>query len=75
MRDVKNAYKILVLNLKGRHHLEDLGVDANIILEYILGKWGGKVWAGEIQLRIETSGGFFYSNEPSGSIRGEEFLD
>jgi hypothetical protein len=28
-------------NLKGRNHLEDLGVDGRIILGWILGKW---VW-------------------------------
>jgi hypothetical protein len=35
---VKNAYSILVENLKERDHSEDLGVDGNIILEWILGK-------------------------------------
>jgi hypothetical protein len=36
-------HKILSLeNLKGRNYLEDLGVDRKIILEWILGKWGGK---------------------------------
>jgi hypothetical protein len=30
-------------NLKGRDHSEDLGVDGKIILEWILGKWVGKV--------------------------------
>jgi hypothetical protein len=31
-------------NLKGRDRSEDLGVDGRIILEWILGKYGGKVW-------------------------------
>jgi hypothetical protein len=31
-------------SLKRRDHLEDLGVDEKIILEWILGKYGGKVW-------------------------------
>jgi hypothetical protein len=26
--------------MKGRDHLEDLGVDGKIILEWFLGKWG-----------------------------------
>jgi len=30
-------------NLKGRDHLEDLGVDGRIISEWILGKQNGKV--------------------------------
>jgi len=29
--------------LKGRDHLEDLGVDGKILLEWILRKQGGKV--------------------------------
>jgi hypothetical protein len=31
---MKNAYKFFVGNLKGRDHLEDLGVDRRIILEW-----------------------------------------
>jgi hypothetical protein len=30
-------------NLNVRDHLEDLSVDGRIILEWILGKWGGMV--------------------------------
>jgi hypothetical protein len=43
-------------NLKGRDHLEDLGIDVRIIGEYIIGKWGEKVWAGVTWLRIRTNG-------------------
>jgi hypothetical protein len=40
-----NAYKILVQKLKGRDHLEDLGIGGKIILEWILGKvWSEFVW-------------------------------
>jgi len=46
----------LLENLKGRDHLEDAGADGKIILERILGKEGGKVWAGCIWLSIGTSG-------------------
>jgi hypothetical protein len=38
MGEMKNAYNILVGNLKGRDHSEDLGTDGKIILEWILGK-------------------------------------
>jgi hypothetical protein len=44
-------------DLKERDHLEDVGVDRRIILEWILGKQGGKVWTGFIWIRIGTSGG------------------
>jgi len=37
---MRNAYKILIENLKGREHSEDLGVDGKIILEWILGEMG-----------------------------------
>jgi hypothetical protein len=43
-------------NLTGRGHKEDLGVDGRIVLKWILEKWGGKVWAGFIWFRTETSG-------------------
>jgi hypothetical protein len=33
-------------NIYGRDHLEDLDIDGKIILEWILGKWGGKLWTG-----------------------------
>jgi hypothetical protein len=44
-------------NLKGRNHSEDLGVEGRIILEWILGECGGKVWPGFMWLNIGTSGG------------------
>jgi hypothetical protein len=44
-------------NLKGKVHSEYLGVDGRIIPEWILGKWGEKLWTGFIWLRIATSGG------------------
>jgi hypothetical protein len=43
MGEARNAYNILLENLKGRDHLEDLGVYGKIILEWILRKQGGKV--------------------------------
>jgi hypothetical protein len=55
MGEVRNVYKILV-NLKGRHHLEDLGIDRKVMLEWILGKLGEKLWDGFIRLKVGTSG-------------------
>jgi hypothetical protein len=46
-------------NLKGRGHLEDLGVDVKVILEWILRKYGGKLWTGCMWLRIGTSSGLY----------------
>jgi len=43
-------------NLKGQDHLEDLGIYEKIILEWILRKYGGKVWTGFIWLMIGTIG-------------------
>jgi hypothetical protein len=54
MGEMRNAYKILVGNLKGRHHSEDVGVDEKIILEWLLGKQGEKLWTRFIWLRIGT---------------------
>jgi hypothetical protein len=54
---MRSECKILVGNLKGRDHSEDVGIDGRIILELILGKQVGKVWTGFIWLRIGTSGG------------------
>jgi hypothetical protein len=40
-----------VENLRGRDHLEYLGIDGKIILEWILEKWVGKVWTDLAQAR------------------------
>jgi hypothetical protein len=48
--------KSLIENLKGEGCSEDLGVDRKIILRWIVGKSGGKLWIGFIQLKIGTSG-------------------
>jgi hypothetical protein len=36
-----DMYKFQLESMKGRYHLEDLGVLGKIILKHILGKWGG----------------------------------
>jgi len=45
-------------NLRGRDHLEDLGLDGKIILEWIFRNWDMGVWTGSSWLRIGTGGGF-----------------
>jgi hypothetical protein len=57
MGEMRNASKIWSTNLTGRDHSEDLGIDGKKILEWILGKYGGKVWTGCTWLRIGTRGG------------------
>jgi len=44
-------------NLKGRDHLKDIVAEGQIILEWILGKYGGNVWNGFVWLRTGTSKG------------------
>jgi len=43
-------------NLKGRCHVEDLGVDERIILNWILKVWNRRAWAGFIWLSKGTVG-------------------
>jgi hypothetical protein len=43
-RDERCMHTIFWLeNLKGRDHMEDLGTDGKILLEWILGKCSGRV--------------------------------
>jgi hypothetical protein len=52
------VHKIFWLeDLKGGNHSEDLDLDLKIILEWIFGKLGGKVWTECIWLRMGISGG------------------
>jgi hypothetical protein len=46
-------------NLNGGEHSEDLGVDERIILDFILGRQGEKLWALFTSLTIGTIGRFF----------------
>jgi hypothetical protein len=65
----------LVRNLTGREHSEDLGVDGMILLEWILGKYDGRVWTGCIWLRMGTSGGFCeHGNKLPCSIKGGDII-
>jgi len=60
MREMRNAFIILVGKPEENRPREDQGVDVKI-LEWILGQKGGKVWTGFILLRIGISGGLLCS--------------
>jgi hypothetical protein len=51
--------KVKLENLKGRDHLEDLGVDGRILLNGIIRKQGVMVWTRLILRRLRTSGRLF----------------
>jgi hypothetical protein len=71
-----NVGSVGLENMMRRDHSEDLGADGRIILEWILGKWGGKVWNRRIWLEIGISGcSSEHGNETSGFTGGEEYLD
>jgi hypothetical protein len=50
MGEMRNAYKFFDGNLEGKDHMENLGVHRRIMLEWILEKWGGKLWTDWIHL-------------------------
>jgi len=41
-----NARRILFAKSEGRDHLEDVGADGKMLLEWILGKNVGRLWTG-----------------------------
>jgi hypothetical protein len=53
----KNACNILVGEVKVIDHLEDQGVNERTILEWILEKYGVRLWTRYIWLKTGTSGG------------------
>jgi hypothetical protein len=63
-------------NPKERDHSEDLGVDGNIIVQRVLGKYVGRCGldvAGSGQGPM--AGSCEHCNETSGFVKGGEFLD
>jgi hypothetical protein len=56
MGEIRNVYKILAGNLRGRDHSEELGAYERIMIEWVSGKQRGNVWTGCIWPRTGTSG-------------------
>lgn len=44
MRKMRNVYKILTEELKGKRLLTDLGIDVNIVMKWITWEYGVKLW-------------------------------
>jgi hypothetical protein len=59
---VRRAYRVLVGGPEGwGDNLDDLGTDGGMVLEWILGRWGGRVWTEFIWLRVGTGGGLLWT--------------
>jgi hypothetical protein len=77
MGKMRNVSKLLVKkkNLKGRN-LGHLGTDERTVLKWILKNEGVREWIGIIYSVQGPEASFCeLGNEPSGSIKGGEFLD
>lgn len=68
VREMRNAYQILVLKFKQMRWLEELGVDGRLIE-----KWTEIGY--ELDSANSVSGCCEHGHEPSGSIKGRRFLD
>jgi hypothetical protein len=61
---------ILYFNRESEDHLEDLGVDEIIVINWIVKKWGRRVWIVFVSfMKWTLLGSFEHSYEPSGSSR------
>jgi hypothetical protein len=57
MGERRGVYKVFLSKHEGESHLEELGVDGRIILQWIFKKWDGEgIWTGFIWLRVRTDG-------------------
>jgi len=63
MDEMRNAYSTLVGKSTGKGPLGRCWCSGRIILEWIVGKQGGKVWTGCIWLRTRISGGLLSTRQ------------
>jgi hypothetical protein len=59
--EMRNAYKILFENLKGRDYLGDLGVHGRIISKWTLKKYRMMMWTGFKDIRIGSIDVLFWT--------------
>jgi len=67
-REKRNAYRVLVGNMKERANLEDLSVDGTVILKCVLKEHNGMAWSGFIWLKTGKSGGLFSARSSNPDI-------
>jgi len=56
MGEKRNAYTVLVGNLKKRDNLQDLVIYGSVILKFVMNTYYGRVWTGFSRLRTQKSG-------------------
>jgi len=54
VQEKRHSYAVLVGQAEGKDHLENLGTDVRIILNYISQKWVGRAWTKFIWPRIRA---------------------
>jgi hypothetical protein len=59
VEDSRSVTGFLWGDLRKRDHMEDSGLDGNMILKRFFKKWDGEAWTGFVWLRIGTDGGHF----------------
>ena len=65
-----------LVDLSEGDRLQGVGIVVRIILKWISREWDVRAWTGLIRLGMGTDGGSFEcGNEPSDSMKCEEFLD
>jgi hypothetical protein len=76
MEEMRNAYRNLAGNLKGRNYLEYLVLYLRIILKVVFNKWGVRMWDRFIWVGVRSmENACEQNNKGSYSITGKVFLN